>query len=98
MPEVAVTLPDGDADSPPSFWHCALSAPVMRRAVCYAIVVGTVLVGINHGRCVLQGHFESTCAWQSLLTVCVPYIVSTLSSVQAIRNGDSCRLRQSPRA
>lgn len=54
---------------------------VVKRALILAGIVGTVLVGINHGTCILSGHFNKTCAIQSGLTFLVPYCVSTVSSV-----------------
>ncbi len=63
----------------------ALSWPVVRRATGYALIVGLVLTTINHGDCVVNGHFGMDgCLLKSVLTACVPYVVSTLSSVQAL--------------
>lgn len=63
----------------------AFSGPVVRRALGYAVVVGAVLVSINHGDAILQGDVDSGRLWKMGLTVLVPYAVSTLSSVQALR-------------
>lgn len=63
----------------------AFSGPVVRRALGYGAVVGFILAVINHGECVVGGHFGMGCGLQTILTCCVPYVVSTLSSVQAIR-------------
>jgi len=49
-----------------------------------SLIVGTVLVLINHGMCIYSGHFGFTCFWQSALTFLVPYAVSTISSVLAM--------------
>ena len=57
---------------------------VVKRALIMAAVVGTILVGINHGMCLYQGHFNSVCLFQSALTFMVPYLVSTVSSVLAM--------------
>ena len=66
-------------------WSIAFSWPVIRRALGYAVVVGLVLTMINHGDCLLTGHFGMDgCLYKSALTACVPYVVSTLSSVQAV--------------
>ena len=68
----------------------AFSWPVVRRALGYALVVGLVLTTINHGDCVLKGHFGMDgCLYKSVLTACVPHVVSTLSSVQALM-GAAC--------
>jgi hypothetical protein len=57
----------------------------VRRALGYAVVVGSVLITINHGDSILRGDLDSTRLLKMGLTVLVPYIVSTLSSVQAMR-------------
>lgn len=64
----------------------ALRWPVIRRALVLSAIVGTVLVVINHGNCIVKGHFGSTCCVQSGLTLLVPYCVSTVSSVLAYRD------------
>ena len=63
---------------------------VVRRATYMAIVVGSILVFINHGERIFAGDFSFTLLWQSLLTLVVPYCVSTFSSVLAmIEHADS---------
>ena len=57
---------------------------VVRRALIMSAVVGTILVGINHGMCLYLGHFNSVCMVQSAMTFVVPYMVSTISSVLAM--------------
>jgi hypothetical protein len=64
----------------------AMSRPVMRRALGYAVVVGAVLISINHGDAILAGDVGGTRYLKMGLTVLVPYTVSTLSSVQALRS------------
>lgn len=54
---------------------------VIRRSLLIALVVGTVLVVINHGTCVISGKFGASCFAKSLLTVFVPYCVATVSHV-----------------
>lgn len=49
----------------------------------YAVVVGTVLVAINHGDALLRGELDGLRLLRMGLTVMVPYVVSTLSSVGA---------------
>jgi len=51
----------------------------------YAVVVGAILIGINHGDAILRGDVSTTRLFKIALTVVVPYMVSTLSSVGAIR-------------
>jgi hypothetical protein len=48
-------------------------------------VVGAVLIAINHGDAILEGDVPRTRILKMLLTICVPYAVSTLSSVGALR-------------
>ena len=67
------------------WFRLASSASVVRRALCYAVVVGAVLIGINHGEAILEGNVDANRAIQMTLTALVPYLVSTLSSVGAIR-------------
>ena len=73
-------------DGAPGFLRLALSAPVMRRALKYAIVVGAILVTINHGEALIHRQVGAGRLIQMGLTVLVPYIVSTLSSVEAMRS------------
>jgi hypothetical protein len=58
--------------------------PVMRRASCTALIVGTILILINHGNAILKGEVDLTRILQMSLTVMVPYIVSTISSVSTL--------------
>jgi len=64
----------------------SFSRAVVRRAVLYAMVVGAVLIAINHGDAVLRGEIDVARLLKMGLTVMVPYTVSTLSSVSAIRS------------
>ena len=57
---------------------------VVRLALKYAVVVGTVLIAINHGDAVWRGEVELQRVARMALTTMVPYIVSTLSSVGAM--------------
>lgn len=61
------------------------SGSVVRRALKYAVVVGAILITINHGDAILKGDVEAGRALKMGLTVLVPYAVSTLSSVGAMR-------------
>jgi hypothetical protein len=58
---------------------------VVRRALCYAVVVGAILIAINHGDAILAGTVDTARLAKMSLTVLVPYCVSTLSSVGALR-------------
>jgi hypothetical protein len=63
----------------------AFRPSVVRRAVLYACVVGAVLITINHGDTIITGKATGAHVLKMLLTLVVPYVVSTLSSVGAIR-------------
>ena len=74
------------ASGAPGFLALAVSRTVVRRALLYAVVVGSVLIAINHGDALIAGQLDATRLWKMALTVVVPYTVSTLSSVGAIRS------------
>lgn len=63
----------------------AFEARVVRRALIFAVVVGSVLIAINHGDALLAGDVGGTRWLKMGLTVLVPYVVSTWSSVLAVR-------------
>ena len=63
----------------------ATSRPVVRRALLYLVVVGGLLIAINHGDALLRGDVDGARLVKMILTPLVPYAVSTLSSVGAIR-------------
>jgi len=67
------------------WFRLASSASVVRRALVYAVVVGAVLIGINHGDALVQGDLAANRIIRMALTTLVPYLVSTFSSVGAIR-------------
>lgn len=63
----------------------ASSAVVVRQSIVIAAIVGTLLVAVNHGRALLNGEITPGRIAQIVLTVVVPYCVSTVSSVGAMR-------------
>ena len=69
----------------PGFLEVACSAGVVRRALLFAVVVGSILIAINHGDALLAGDVDGRRLLKMGLTVIVPYTVSTLSSVGALR-------------
>jgi|CXWL01.1.fsa_nt_gi hypothetical protein len=83
----------------------ALQPLVIRRAALYAVVVGAILIAINHGGALLAGDVSGNRIVRMVLTTAVPYVVSTLSSVGAMRamearsqgfedpNGVRCEIR-----
>lgn len=56
---------------------------VVLRAFKFALVVGAVLIAINHGDALWRGEVDARRLLKMGLTVLVPYVVSTLSSVGA---------------
>ena len=56
---------------------------VVLRACKFALVVGAVLIAINHGDALASGELGARRLFKMGLTVLVPYVVSTLSSVGA---------------
>ncbi len=68
-----------------SWLALAFSRSVVRRGLGYAVVVGAVLIAINHGDALLRGDVDPARWIKMGLTVLVPYTVSTLSSVGALR-------------
>lgn len=71
------------------WFKIAMQPPVVRRSLGYAVVVGTILILINHSDALLHGEITRSRLWRMGLTVLVPYMVSTLSSVGAIRAGQA---------
>jgi hypothetical protein len=63
----------------------AFRPDVARRALIMALIVGAILIAINHGTCIATGDFNSVCLLRSVMTFFVPYAVSTVSSVLAIK-------------
>jgi hypothetical protein len=64
--------------------HIASRKPIVMRGLKYGIVVGSILIIINHGNAIAAGTVDSTRVIQMILTLLVPYCVSTASSVSAI--------------
>ena len=68
-----------------AFLRVASQRSVVRRALAYAVVVGGILIAINHGDAILAGDVSGARLLKMGLTAMVPYAVSTLSSVSAMR-------------
>lgn len=62
----------------------AFKPSVVKRSLKYAIVVGSVLIAINHSDAILNHTVTFSRFLRMMLTVLVPYTVSTLSSVGAL--------------
>jgi hypothetical protein len=69
----------------PAWLQLCLSKSVIKRALLSALVVGALLITINHGDAILRGQVDSDRVLKMLLTIGVPYLVSTFSSVSTIR-------------
>ena len=62
-----------------------IRSDVLFRAFKMASIVGIVLAIINHGDHILLGTMTTTNWIKILITFCVPFCVSSISSVLAIR-------------
>ena len=70
-------------------FHVAFRKDVFHRAFKMALIVGIVLAIINHGDHVSIGTMTVTNWIKILITFCVPFCVSTISSVLAIKKEQS---------
>lgn len=57
---------------------------IVNRALKYGLIVGAILIVINHGNAITAGAIDATRMIQMILTLLVPYCVSTASSVGAV--------------
>ena len=76
-----------------SWWSLASHPRTVRRALWTALVVGTILVAINHGDAIVSLDVGATRALRMLLTYFVPFAVSTVSSVSTRRELEQRPLR-----
>jgi hypothetical protein len=68
-------------------WLATATRPsVVWRSVRLAVIVGTILTCINQGDVILSGNVKMIHVFKIVLTYCVPYVVSTLASVGALRS------------
>jgi alanine-alpha-ketoisovalerate/valine-pyruvate aminotransferase len=72
----------------PIWLRLCVSERVLRRAFYSAAIVGTLLILINYGTDLLHGSIDRTRLVRMLLTVIVPFVVSTVSSVITIMEAD----------
>lgn len=85
MPQQTPDAPVAEAGLDLRAWcDLACSGPVVRRGLKFAVVVGTLLIAINHGDAILSGELTGTNYLKMGLTVVVPYMVSVFSSVSAL--------------
>ena len=62
--------------------RCALfNAPLLRRSLVIALVVGTIILAINQGNVILGGDFPASLYWKIPLTYCVPFVVATTAAL-----------------
>ena len=77
--------PTGLPEAYPGTWRewyvLASRGSVVRRGLKFAVVVGTILIGINHGDAIMAGELTRTNYVKMGLTVIAPYLVSVFSSV-----------------
>ncbi len=71
-----------------SFAALAFSPNVIRRSSLIAMIVGLVLVAINHGDALLRGSADSWRLFRIALTFLTPYVVATVSTVLSMRDRD----------
>lgn len=57
---------------------------IIKRASITTLVVGGILIFINHGDALLSGQVDTSRLFKIILTMFVPYIVSTVSSASTI--------------
>ena len=67
----------------PDFFQLAFGDGTPKKALMTALVVGTILTGINHGDVILKG--ESINYFKILLTYCVPFFVTTWGAIHCNR-------------
>ena len=66
-------------------FHIAFRKDVFLRAFKMALIVGIVLAIINHGDHIFLGTMTVTNWTKTLITFCVPFCASTVSSVLVIK-------------
>ena len=65
---------------------CALRyPPLLRRSVGVALVVGSILVAVNHGDTLLAGTWSCSLLWKLPLTYLVPFLVATWGALTSSR-------------
>ena len=65
---------------------CAIRhAPMLRRSLAVALVVGTMLTLLNQGDTILAGKWPDALYWKIPLTYCVPFCVATYGALSISR-------------
>ena len=78
-------------DATTSWLRLASQKSVVLRSLRYAVVVGAILTAINQGDALARGDITMERILRIALTIMVPYVVTTLASVDALR--ESARAR-----
>ena len=60
---------------PPSILQMVFGDDTPKKAFLTALIVGSILTGINHGDTIMAGLMPDV--WKVILTYCVPYCVTT---------------------
>jgi len=69
----------------PGWLEAATDGRTIRRSIATALAVGTLLTILNHGWELASGEVSQAVAWQVGLSFLVPFLISTLASVLALR-------------
>lgn len=69
--------------APPTLPQMMFGDGTPRKAFLTALLVGTILVAINHGDRIIMGHWPPVV--KVLLTFCVPYCVTTWGAITGKR-------------
>ncbi len=67
--------------------RAAFEPQVVQRGILYSVIVGPILIAINQGDAIAAGAVDRVAVIKMGLTFVVPYLVSTFSSVGAMRGG-----------
>ena len=86
----AASAVGGDAQALPNdivkCMFCAVRhAPMLRRSLKVAVVVGTVLNLLHQGDTLFSGAWQNALYWKIPLTYCVPFMVATFGALANIR-------------
>jgi hypothetical protein len=66
--------------------QCALKhLPMLKRSTIAALVVGSILTGLNQGDFLLSGQWNNALYWKVPLTYCVPFIVASYGALTSNR-------------
>ncbi|AIU66260.1 phosphoenolpyruvate protein kinase [Vibrio coralliilyticus] len=65
------------------FFKTAGEPAILKRSLKVSLIVGTILMFINHGDKLLSSNIDATLVIKILMTYCVPFCVSTQASVSA---------------